>query len=262
MSQYGRALWAILRRDMLRLFSQRGRLLAALARPLIWLIVFAAGFRAILGISIQPPYQTYITYDIYIVPGLVGMVQLFNAMLSSLSIIYDRETGSMRVLMTTPLPRPFLLLAKLLAGSLAGTLQAYAFLAIAAVYGIRFPVAGYLLAAPVLVLTGLMLGAIGMVVSSSIRQIENFAGVMNFVIFPAFFLSSALYPLWRMQESSLILYRISLVNPFTAAVELIRFTLYADTAAVPLSAVLGYVTLFVLAAIIFYAPSATFSRDK
>ena len=241
MSQYGRALWAILRRDMLRLFSQRGRLLAALARPLIWLIVFAAGFRAILGISIQPPYQTYITYDIYIVPGLVGMVQLFNAMLSSLSIIYDRETGSMRVLMTTPLPRPFLLLAKLLAGSLAGTLQAYAFLAIAAVYGIRFPVAGYLLAAPVLVLTGLMLGAIGMVVSSSIRQIENFAGVMNFVIFPVFFASTALYPLWRLGEANAVLAEVARLNPFSHAVELVRFALYGqlETAALLTTALMA-----------------------
>lgn len=240
---------------MLRLFSQRGRLFAALVRPLIWLVVFAAGFRSILGVSIQPPYQTYITYDVYIVPGLVGMTQLFNAMLSSLSMVYDRETGSMRVLMTTPLPRPFLLLAKLLAGSLVGTFQGYAFLAVAAVFGIRLPLAGYLLAAPVMVLTGLMLGAIGMVVSSSIRQIENFAGVMNFVIFPAFFLSSALYPLWRMQESSLLLYRISLWNPFTAAVEAIRFACYGQLAPGPLATVAVFLLLFLGGAALLYSPS-------
>ena len=79
-----------------------------------------------------------------------------------------------------------------------------------------------------LVLTGLMLGALGLVLSSTIRQLENFAGVMNFVIFPMFFLSSALYPLWRMAESSRILYRISSLNPFTHAVESIRFALYGS----------------------------------
>ena len=47
-----------------------------------------------------------------------------------------------------------------------------------------------------------MLGALGLVLSSFIRQLENFAGVMNFVIFPMFFTSSALYPLWRVKESS------------------------------------------------------------
>ena len=76
-------------------------------RPLIWLFIFAAGFRAVLGISIIPPYETYVTYEVYIVPGLAAMIQLFNGMQSSLSMVYDREMGwNMRVLLfTAPLPR-------------------------------------------------------------------------------------------------------------------------------------------------------------
>ena len=50
---------------------------------------------------------------------------------------------------------------------------------------------------------------------------------MNFVIFPMFFLSSALYPLWKMAESSELLHDICAFNPFTHAVELIRFALHA-----------------------------------
>ena len=64
--------------------------------------------------------------------------------------------------------------------------------------------------------------------SSAIKQLENFAGVMNFVIFPMFFASSALYPLWRIEESSPLLYEICRVNPFTHVVELIRFALYGQ----------------------------------
>lgn len=71
-----------------------------------------------------------------------------------------------------------------------------------------------------------MLGALGLLISSTIRQLENFAGVMNFVIFPMFFMSSALYPLWKMAESSPLLRDICAVNPFTHAVELIRFAFY------------------------------------
>jgi ABC-2 type transport system permease protein len=73
-----------------------------------------------------------------------------------------------------------------------------------------------------------MLGGLGLFLSSLIRQLENFAGVMNFVIFPMFFLSSALYPLWKMAESSRLLHLISASNPFTQAVEMIRFALYAQ----------------------------------
>ena len=103
------ALFAIVKREALRFFMQRSRFIAALVRPLVWLIVFAAGFRAALGLSITPPYQTYITYEIYIVPGLCGMIQLFNGMQSSLSLVYDREMGSMRLLLTSPQPRWWLL---------------------------------------------------------------------------------------------------------------------------------------------------------
>jgi len=56
------ALLAILHREALRFLGQRGRFIAALVRPLVWLFVFAAGFRAALGLSIIPPYQTYIPY--------------------------------------------------------------------------------------------------------------------------------------------------------------------------------------------------------
>lgn len=226
MSAYLRALTAILEREALRFVTQRERFLAALVRPLVWLLVFAAGFRAALGLSITAPYQTYITYEVYIIPGLCAMILLFNAMQSALSLVYDREMGSMRLLLTAPLPRWWLLLSKLMAGVLVSILQAYAFLAIAYVYGIRLPPLGYLYVLPALFASGMMLGAVGLFLASTIRQLENFAGVMNFVIFPVFFLSTALYPLWRMAESSRLLRDLCALNPFTHAVELIRFALY------------------------------------
>ena len=222
------ALNAIVAREALRFIGQRGRFIAALVRPLVWLVVFAAGFRAALGLSITPPYQTYITYEIYIVPGLCGMIQLFNGMQSSLSLVYDREMGSMRLLLTSPLPRWWLLVCKLMAGTAISILQVYAFLGVAAALGIVMPWEGYLAVLPVLIVTGLTLGALGLALSSFIKQLENFAGVMNFVIFPMFFLSTALYPLWKMAEASTLLRDFCAFNPFSHAVELIRFALYAE----------------------------------
>ena len=252
---YWRVFSAIVRREILRFVHQRGRFLAALVRPLVWLVVFAAGFRAVLGISIIPPYQTYITYDVYIVPGLIGMIQLFNGMQSSLSMVYDREMGSMRVLLTTPLPRPFLLVCKLFAGAAVSLLQVYAFLAIAALLGITFPAHGYLAILPALLASGLLMGAIGLFISSSIRQLENFAGVMNFVIFPMFFLSSALYPLWHMREASLWLYRVAAANPFTHAVELVRFALHGAFNPQALAVVAGTLAVFLALGVWGYQPS-------
>ena len=256
------ALRAIIHREALRFLGQRGRLIAALVRPLVWLFVFAAGFRAALGLSITPPYQTYITYEIYIVPGLVGIILLFSAMQSSLSLVYDREMGSMRLLLTAPLPRWWLLFCRLLAGSLIAMLQAYAFLAIAAFYGIRFPLLGYLAAAPAMAASAMMLGALGLLLSSFIRQLENFAGVMNFVIFPMFFLSSALYPLWKMAEASPRLRDLCALNPFTHAVELIRFALYAKGNPAALAVTLAAFAVFGLVALWGYDPARGLTARK
>ena len=254
-ASYIRAFNGIIWRECLRFVQQRERFVAALVRPLVWLLIFAAGFRAALGLAIIPPYETYITYDVYITPGLCAMVQLFNGMQSSLSMVYDREMGSMRVLLTTPLPRWFLLLGRLTASVVVSLAQVYVFLAIAYLFGIELPLLGYLTVLPALILSGLMLGALGMLLSSTIRQLENFAGIMNFVIFPMFFASSALFPLWKIQESSLTLFHICNWNPFTYAVELIRFALYVQLNWTALAMVAAALAIFLGLAIWAYNPS-------
>ncbi len=259
---YWFALWGIVSRELLRFVKQKERFLSALVRPLIWLFIFAAGFRAALGIAIIPPYETYILYEVYITPGLMGMIQLFNGMQSSLSMVYDREMGSMRILLVSPLPRWFLLLAKLLAGVCVSILQVYVFLGIAWFYDIQAPMQGYLWVLPALVLTGLMLGALGLLLSSFIKQLENFAGVMNFVIFPMFFMSTALYPLWKLQEASKWLYTLAEYNPFSQAVELIRFALYGQLNQMAAVYTASAFILFLILAIIGYNPSKGMMQRK
>jgi ABC-2 type transport system permease protein len=247
-------------REGLRFVHQRERFISALVRPLVWLFIFAAGFRQVLGISIIPPYETYVLYEVYITPGLMAMIQLFNGMQSSLSMVYDREMGNMRTLLISPLPRWYLLFCKLLAGAAVSILQVYAFLLIAWIWDIEPPPIGYLTVLPALALSGLMLGSLGMLISSGIKQLENFAGVMNFVIFPMFFASSALYPLWRVQEGSPMLYYVCQFNPFTHAVELIRFALYGKLNLVSLAVVGGCTAAFMIGAMFAYDPARGFSR--
>ncbi|MBN9352578.1 MAG: ABC transporter permease, partial [Hyphomicrobium denitrificans] len=215
---------------------------------------------------------------------------------SSLSMVYDRETGTMRTLLVSPFPRSFLLLSKLLGGVSVALLQAFAFLFVAYWWGIQpppitevklftffdppswagnvipamgdpivytlfsvpdflQPALGYIAVIPAIVLGGLMLGALALFISSVIKQLENFAGVMNFVIFPMFFASSALYPLWRIREASPLLYEICRLNPFTYAVELVRFALYGQIDTISLAVVVACTVIFLGAAVFAYNPS-------
>ena len=261
--QYLRCLIGIVTREGLRFTHQRERFISSLVRPLLWLVVFAAGFRNVLGVSMIEPYDTYVLYEVFIIPGLIAMIQLFNGMQSSLSMVYDREMGSMRTLLISPFPRWWLLTAKLLAGVAVSIVQVYVFLAVAGVLlDFTMPPMGYVDALPALFLTGMMLGAMGLVLSSFIKQLENFAGVMNFVIFPMFFLSTALYPLWRMRDANPLLADLCALNPFTHAVELIRFALYERLNVEALAVVGGTFVVLMAVAVWGYDPSRGFMQRK
>lgn len=216
----------IIYKELLRFIKQKSRFFSALVRPLLWLFIFSLGFKTALGLAIIPPYETYITYETYIVPGLIGMILLFNGMQSALTMIFDREMGSMKILLTSSISRSFLLFCKMFAMAIVSTIQSIVFLIIAYFYGIQLELLGYILVIPVILFTSIILNAFALFISSVIKQLENFASVMNFVIFPMFFLSSALYPLWKIKDSSVFMYEVCLFNPFTYIVEFIRFTLY------------------------------------
>jgi ABC-2 type transport system permease protein len=250
-----RALGAVTSREVVKFAHQRGRLLSALVRPLLWLIAFGAGFQNVFGMSIIPPYRTYILYQDYIIPGLLGIVLLFHGMQSSLAMVYDREMGIMRLLLTAPLPRWYLLLCKLVAGTALSIVTAYVFLAVSYLFDVSVPLSGWLYALPAMIVSGLMLGALGLLLSVYMQQLENFAATMNFVIFPMFFISSALYPLWKLRESgAMAVYWLAAINPFTHVVELIRFALYGMFNGLSATIVVACGVVFFMLAVFGYDP--------
>lgn len=240
------AMGAVIQRELFKFSRQYWRLVSSLVRPLLWLAVFAAGFRNVFGVAIVEPYDTYIAYDVYIAPGLIGMIFLFNGMQSSLAMVYDREMGLMRLLLTAPVPRWWILAAKLLATAILSLIQALVFVLVAALLGTSLPLWGahsfsIFLAA---VSGALMLAALGLLLSVYVKQLENFAGTMNFVIFPMYFMSTALYPLWKLEESGAQwVYQLARFNPFTHAVEWIRFAMYGKDPGLAPWIVLGTLAL-------------------
>lgn len=262
MLHLARALRAVVGRELMKFLRQPSRLASSLVRPLLWFVVFSAGFHNVFGVAIIPPYETYVEYKVYMVPGLLGMIALFNGMQSSLSMVYDREMGVMRLLLTAPLPRGWLLAFKLLAATTLSMLQMLVFLLIAMLFGVEAD-ANWLLALPVMAAGATMLAALGLMLSVYIRQLENFAGTMNFVIFPMFFISTALYPLWKLEESGAWwLVELAQANPFTHTVEAIRFAMQGQLNVLSLAVVfLGGLVFFGLA-LRGYDPQRGWIRSK
>jgi ABC-2 type transport system permease protein len=258
-----RALRAVVGREVLRFLKQPSRLGSALVRPLLWLVVFSAGFHNVFGVAIVPPYDTYVDYKVYMLPGLLGMVALFNGMQSSLSMVFDREMGVMRLLLTAPLARGWLLAFKLLAGACLSVLQMAVFLLLALATGVEVAPGSLPGLALAMLAAAVMLAALGLVLSVYVRQLENFAGTMNFVIFPMFFISPALYPLWKLEESGAWwLHQLAQVNPFTHAVEMLRFASVGQFSPLATGVVAGCTAVFFVLALWGYDPQRGWIKQK
>jgi len=208
-----RPVYAVLEREVVRMLRQRTRLISAMVRPLIWLFVIGAGFGAVLQQAGGLSYQQFL------VPGVLGMTMLFGAMLAALTMVYDKESGVMRMLIVAPFPHYWIVVAKMLAAALAAFLQALLLLVLLAALGYLDSHMRFGLLALALVTTSAACAGIGMLVAAFTRTLDNFAAIMNFVIFPVFFLSGSLYPVSRLPA---VLKAVALANPYTYGVDLLK----------------------------------------
>ena len=210
------AVAAVVSRELRRFARQPGRLLSTFARPLLWLVVIGSGFQKVV------PSEGTVSYKQFLLPGIYGMVLLFSTMLSALATVSDRELGPVRMLLVAPLPRSVVVVAKTASSMLLGLVQALLFLELVWILGLRPSATALLEFLGALAVSALALSSLGMVVASRLRSIENFAAVINFLMFPMFFLSGALYP-----TSTLPGYLEPFVraNPLTYAIDLMRHPL-------------------------------------
>jgi ABC-2 type transport system permease protein len=210
------AIVAMIIRELTRFWRQKGRLVSTFVRPLLWLVIIGTGFE-----KVVPTYGA-VSYKQFLLPGIFGMVVLFSAMLSALATVHDREFGPIRMLLIAPLPRSATVIAKTIAATLIGVIQAVVLLPIIWIVGLRPNATQVFEVVLAIALVSFCISALGMAISSRLRSIENFAGVMNFLMFPMFFLSSALYPASTMPG---FLQPFVRADPLTYGIDLMRYPL-------------------------------------
>ncbi len=240
-----RAVYGIVVRELVRFLRQRGRVLASVARPFVWLIFAGAGFATVFA------GRQEIDYRVYMTPGLLGMVVMFGALLASLSTVTDREAGVLRMVLVAPIRRSTIALGKALGAALLGTVQSIVVgVVLLPLVGLHPTPASVLLAVAGVALASLAMGALGLLLAAGIRSLENFAGVMNFVVFPMLFLSGALYPVSRLGA---VLQALAYLNPLAYGVDLLKHALLGSWAGVgyggELPVALDFVALAAFAAV-------------
>jgi ABC-2 type transport system permease protein len=206
------AVVGIVARDLARTKRQTSRLLGGLARPFMWLLLVGTGYNAIARLEGGLPYQAFVF------PGIVVMAALFGAMLTAIGTVYDREFGMLRLMLASPAGVPAVLAGRAIAAALVGVLQGGIVLAFAPLV-VRVSPGSVGAGVGALVLAAGVSALLGLLVAARLRSVENFAGVINVVLFPLLFVSGALYPTAGMPPALRMLAR---VNPVTYQVDLMR----------------------------------------
>ncbi|HSD73328.1 MAG TPA: ABC transporter permease [Steroidobacteraceae bacterium] len=218
---FARPVMAVLEREVLKLLRQRARLLSSMVRPLLWLLVIGAGLGAIHGKLGDSSYQAFL------VPGVLGMTLLFGGMLAALSTVYDKESGVMRMLVIAPIEHYWIVLAKALGATISALLQALLLLVLLALLGYLSAQLSIPLLLAGLFGTALACASLGMLIAAWSRTLDNYATMMNLVIFPVFFLSGSLYPVQQLPAALKI---VATLNPYTHGVDVLRHAAVAGSA--------------------------------
>ncbi|MFH2107297.1 MAG: ABC transporter permease [Chrysiogenia bacterium] len=188
----GIAIYVLWLRELKRLLRSKSRLTGTLLMPLFFLAFLGMGFKQ----SSIPGVPSGMAYFTFLTPGILGMSILFSSTFAGLSVIWDRESGFLKEIMVAPVSRVSIVLGRIAGGITTSLFQALAILTISILLGFR-PQKWIMLIPGLffMILISITFIGLGLAFASRMRDIHGFTLIMNFVIFPLFFLSGALFPL-------------------------------------------------------------------
>lgn len=207
------------RRDIVRFFRQRSRVLGALAQPIIFWLIIGGGLSGTFAV----PGAAGLGYQEYFFPGVIMMVVLFTSIFSTMSVIDDRHAGFLQAVLVAPSPRVSIVLGKTLGGVTVALVQAGLFLVMIPWAGFRAAEVDWPLLAAILFFASVALTSLGFTIAWWLDSTQGYHAVMSVLLIPAWILSGAMFPV---EKSAGWLGAIMRWNPVTYAVEGTRRALY------------------------------------
>lgn len=214
------AIYSIWLREMLRFFRLKSRLVGSVASPFFFLVFLGMGFGTAAAVPGIPQGESYVSF---LTPGIIGMTLLFSSTFAGLSVLWDREFGFLKEIMVAPVSRIAIVLGRTAGGVTTAIIQAVIILLSGILLGMKAPdLLGLLLSLVFMVLIASTFIGLGLAFASKMEDMSGFSLIMNFLIFPLFFLSGALFPLDRFPPAIRFL---SYLNPLTYGVDGLRYCL-------------------------------------
>jgi ABC-2 type transport system permease protein len=206
-------------REMKRFGRSKSRIFGSLAMPLFFMAFLGLGFSrmAVPGVSGD------VQYIRFLVPGILGMTLLFSSTMQGMSVLWDKEFGFLKEILVAPVSRTSIVLGRIAGGITTSMIQSLLILSLSLFFGFRTKsAAGIFLALVFMLLIGFTFIGLGLIFASRMKDMQGFSIVMNFIVFPLFFLSGALYPLGNLPA---FVRALSYIDPLTFGIDGLRWAL-------------------------------------
>lgn len=261
MREVWRGTWVVAYRELLRFVSERSRMLSSFAMPLLFLVIFGAGFTQTIGALARG-----VNYIQFMFPGIIAMTVLTSSLFAGISVVWDREFGFLKEILVAPLSRVGIVLGKAIGGTAVALVQALVMLVLAPILGVRLSLGLVLTLIPVVVILSLGLSGLGILIASFMQSQQGFQILIQILIFPLIFMAGVFFPV---NNVPLWMEVISKVNPLTYGVDAIRQVFLGSGLGLGVSLfghTMGLATevlvVGVLSAVLLSAAVVSFSRQE
>jgi ABC-2 type transport system permease protein len=214
-----RAVYMIWRRDLIRFWRDRVRVIGSLAQPLLFLVILGTGLSSALSGAGGGGFRAGLDYLTFMYPGIIGMAVLFTSIFSGMSIIWDREFGFLKEVLVAPIDRSAVAVGKTLGGATQASIQGVILLVLAPFVGVKLTPLSVLALLGLIFCLSFALSGVGVALAARMKSMMGFQFVLNFLVQPAFFLSGALFPVTGLPGWMTALTR---VDPLSYGVDPIR----------------------------------------
>lgn len=214
MAEIWRGTWVVAYREILRFVSERSRMLSSFAMPLLFLVIFGAGFSNVIG-----QLARGVNFIQFMYPGIIAMTVLTSSLFAGISVVWDREFGFLKEILVAPIGRTGIVLGKAIGATLVALLQALIMLVLAPFLGVSLSPVLVLQLVPIVVILSLGLSGLGILIASFMTSQQGFQVLIQILIFPLIFLAGVFFPVNSVPPWMEV---ISKVNPLTYGVDAIR----------------------------------------
>jgi ABC-2 type transport system permease protein len=216
--------YSLWRRELVRFYRQKARVVGVIASPLLFWLVLGSGFSKTFqshGAGSAVAESSH--YLSYFFPGAIIMIVLFTAIFSMMSLIQDRNEGFLLSVLASPISRSAIVLGKVLGGATLAAIQGWIFLVFCPLAGVHTTPLGILYAMLAIALTSFSLTALGFIIAWPMDSTQAFHAIINLVLIPLWLGSGALFPV---SGASGWLRFLMLLNPLTYGVDALRNGLF------------------------------------